>query len=275
MRAMLRAPTIRLGGVKSRTKMSDGEDRQGPQRRHLPAQAGTFLDRRDADALSRLESESAESVIESGLWKYHKLLPPVEDSPRRRKFHRLLIYFLYYTCVWIPMRVTFFVYLRESTAWRVMDAVDFGIDACFILDVVMNFRTAYYNHEHELVTDWHDIGARYLAFWFWIEAFATIPWDLLAGQPRVRAPAPPAHRHLPPGPAVRASGACIGCASADARCIFLSHSLFRFPRRELTLVCVLRAIRSCASCACCVACACSRARARSPHRSCGCCASLA
>ena len=69
---------------------------QGPQRRHLPAQAGSMKDRRDADALARLEAESVESVIEEGLWKHHRLLPPVEHSPRYQTFHALLRVLLYY-----------------------------------------------------------------------------------------------------------------------------------------------------------------------------------
>ena len=160
---------------------------KAPVRRHLPVQAGSFADRRDADALTRLETESAAQVIEAGLWKYHRLLPPMEDSITRQRFHWLLTMMLYYTCLWMPMRTTFFAELRTGTAWRIIDSIDVGIDCCFWLDVALNMRTAYKDEGNdELVTDWRKIVRRYMAFWFWIEALATVPWDLLSGIFQVR-----------------------------------------------------------------------------------------
>lgn len=152
-----------------------------PIRRHLPVQAGTFDERRDANALSTLESESSTAVIEAGLWKYHRLLPPLEDSKRRQRFQTLLLLMLYYTCLYTPMRCSFFVLMRKGAGWRALDAIDIFIDACFWVDVALNMRTAYYDDEKDLVTEWRLIVKRYMRFWFWVEALATVPWDVITG----------------------------------------------------------------------------------------------
>ena len=165
-----------LLGMKQNVAFEE-ERTRGPQRRHLPAQAGSFDDRRDAGALSRLETESAEHVIEEGLWKYHRLLPPSEDSPRMRRYESMLRIFLYYTSIWMPLRISFFGSLA-GPAWQVMDGIDIAIDVCFWVDIAMTLRKCYY-HKNELVFDWEQIVRRYLRFWFWVDVTANFPWELV------------------------------------------------------------------------------------------------
>ena len=152
----------------------------GPQRRHLPAQAGSKSDRRDAGSLARLESESAETVIEAGLWRYHRLIPPPEDSKRYFRFQLMLEYYLQYTAFWMPLRVAFFSHLN-SMPWIVIDSVSYFVDLCFWVDIGLVFRTAFYDHDNELVTDWNVIWQRYLEKWFWIDSVASFPWELVTG----------------------------------------------------------------------------------------------
>ena len=152
----------------------------GSQRRFLPVQAGSKADRSDADALSRLETESAEHVIEAGLWKYHRLIPPPQDSPRYYRFQLMLEYLLIYTSFWMPLRVAFFGHLH-SPGWVAVDVISYMIDVCFWSDILLTLRTAYYDHNSELVTDANAIVYRYLQFWFWVDTIATFPWDLATG----------------------------------------------------------------------------------------------
>lgn len=53
------------------------------------------------------------------------------------------------------------------------------IDVLFAVDLFINFRTAYWSHQGELVRDAKLISKRYVSFWFWIDLVATIPFDLL------------------------------------------------------------------------------------------------
>jgi hypothetical protein len=54
-----------------------------------------------------------------------------------------------------------------------------SIDVLFAIDLCLNFRTAYWSNQGELVRDSKLISARYMAFWFWVDLFATIPFDAL------------------------------------------------------------------------------------------------
>ena len=130
----------------------------------------------DAGSLSQLESESIESVIERGLWRYHRLLPPLVDSPWRSRFERLLKFFLYYTSFWLPMRVSFFQTNPplQGVGWELVDGIDFAIDALFWVDIAITCRTCYYDKvTKELVTDWRQIMRRYTAAAFADDALSS------------------------------------------------------------------------------------------------------
>ena len=163
-------------------------DQQRSVRRHLPAQAGSMIDRRDAGALKNREAETGEEAIIAGLWKYHRLLPPIQNDPQRQRFHRMLILALYYSFIWIPMRITFFRDMpRDQPAWMAIDTVDVVIDVCFLIDVGLSFRTAFYDEDQNIITDWRVIVRQYLEFWFWIEAFSALQWDIIFGIIELRA----------------------------------------------------------------------------------------
>ena len=222
------------------------EEERGPQRRHLPVQAGTKADRNDADALTRLESESAAHAIEAGLWKYHRLIPPPMDSKRYFRFQLMLEYFLYYTSFWMPLRVAFFADL-QNPAWVGIDSVSYFIDACYWLDILLCTRTAYYDHSGDLVTDARTIFVRYLEYWFWVDVFASMPWELITGVYEVRASPSPAHPrarlfvpgkcfawpHTPPNPCPvgaravqdRAAGASVAALQEEEGCCRRLHGL--------------------------------------------------
>ena len=98
---------IGLGKHASATKLRTPLP-QEPQHRFLPAQAGSFKDRRDANSLDALESVSVEAVIEASLWRYHRLLPVPSDSKRYTMLEKLMRNCLLYTSFWLPMRISFF-----------------------------------------------------------------------------------------------------------------------------------------------------------------------
>lgn len=210
---VLKRTATSVFGLRGKPEAPKAEEDKGPQRRHLPAQAGSMDDRRDASALSRLESESKEAVIEAGLWRYHRLIPPHEDSVRYSRFKKLLEYFLYYTSFWLPVRVAFFSSLH-SAPWMIVDGISYAIDITFWVDIGLTFRTAFYE-QNELITDWKTIGSRYLEFWFWLDALANFPWDLVTGvyQARQRR-----HHRVPDGcPAASISGSSVSLQSAHLR----------------------------------------------------------
>lgn len=58
--------------------------------------------------------------------------------------------------------------------------LDLAVDCVFLLDIGLTFNTAIVDHTTELlVLDRAEIVTRYLSFWFWIDFFASFPFDLV------------------------------------------------------------------------------------------------
>lgn len=55
----------------------------------------------------------------------------------------------------------------------------------FMVDIVINFRTTYVNHNDEVVSHPGKIALHYLRGWFLIDVVAAIPFDLLLVNPDV------------------------------------------------------------------------------------------
>lgn len=53
------------------------------------------------------------------------------------------------------------------------------VDVLFIVDIVINLRTTYVDHNDEVVTQPSRIAKHYIKGWFPIDLFAAIPFDLL------------------------------------------------------------------------------------------------
>ena len=58
-------------------------------------------------------------------------------------------------------------------------ALDNCIDFLFISDIVLNFRTAYYNDDFEMILDKKLIRERYLKSWFPLDLFASFPFEII------------------------------------------------------------------------------------------------
>ena len=56
--------------------------------------------------------------------------------------------------------------------------IDLVVDVMFVADILTNFRTTYL-HDGEVITDPHKIAVHYVKGWFFIDAIAAVPFDLL------------------------------------------------------------------------------------------------
>ena len=54
-----------------------------------------------------------------------------------------------------------------------------AIDACFFIDIILNFFTAYINDNKEYVLDHKMIIKHYVFSWFLIDLVSTIPFNLI------------------------------------------------------------------------------------------------
>jgi hypothetical protein len=79
---------------------------------------------------------------------------------------RLLIY----TATVTPFRVAF--YDVDSDFWI---GLDIFIDSCFLLDIILNFFTAYFDAEDELVLDRKNIAIHYITGWLFVDFISILP----------------------------------------------------------------------------------------------------
>jgi len=56
---------------------------------------------------------------------------------------------------------------------------NYAIDVLFLVDILINFNTAYTSDAFDIVDDRKQIAKEYLQGWFTIDVLAIIPFDLL------------------------------------------------------------------------------------------------
>ena len=87
-----------------------------------------------------------------------------------------------YTCIAVPLDVSFnFVTYMAADDLTAMFIVDRVVDVCFAIDIAINFRTAFYSAENELVLDGKQSARQYSLSWFPIDLISTIPFEIFAG----------------------------------------------------------------------------------------------
>ena len=74
---------------------------------------------------------------------------------------------LIFTAIYIPIRIAFI----EEISIEFM-VIEYFIDALFFVDIFVNFVSAYYDENHNLITDNKEIAKKYLKGWFLIDLLA-------------------------------------------------------------------------------------------------------
>ena len=74
----------------------------------------------------------------------------------------------------LPVKIAFF----EET-YLLWEIFDYFMDLCFVLEIILNFFTSYYDAKEHLVFSMKEIACNYLMFWFWVDLVSVIPFGLL------------------------------------------------------------------------------------------------
>jgi len=82
--------------------------------------------------------------------------------------------FVMYLLIKVPL-VLFPGDLLNKGFWKTFDVF---LDVFFWTDLVLNFRTGFVHFKH-VEMDWKHIAKHYLAFWFWIDILACIPFETI------------------------------------------------------------------------------------------------
>ena len=100
-----------------------------------------------------------------------------EDSFKELFWDVLLSLILLLTCILTPFTLAFSDQVSEIE-WYV--ALEWTIDALFLIDIFINFNTAYYRDDFEMETDRRVIAYNYVTGWFFVDFISILPFDLMA-----------------------------------------------------------------------------------------------
>lgn len=135
---------------------------------------------RDADDLTKLDEEHSSYrdrmlEIEAEIDRRCCFLRP--HGSTRQVWDAVQVMLLCYVAIVVPWRLGFGLYLVPGTVGWWWEA---GVDAFFIGDIVMNFRTAYWDERTgHLIVSPKQIQRRYLATWFVLDVIACLPLSYL------------------------------------------------------------------------------------------------
>ncbi|KAK9824343.1 hypothetical protein WJX72_009567 [[Myrmecia] bisecta] len=107
---------------------------------------------------------------------FNRAFPVTSPNTRKRRWWDLLsLVMVMYNAICVPYDAAF---TPPTTMTR--EVLGYIIDALFLLDVCLTFRTAYVNIHGHLVLDGKDVATHYLKTWFLMDLMASLPFELLA-----------------------------------------------------------------------------------------------
>ena len=97
----------------------------------------------------------------------------------RKKWDVLIIVFSLYNCIELPMEIAY-TWRETHDKYHITERLNNVIDVLFCIDIVMNFRTTYFNSRTgEEIIEKAMIVKNYLTAHFIIDLLSTIPFDLI------------------------------------------------------------------------------------------------
>ncbi|KXZ48358.1 hypothetical protein GPECTOR_28g765 [Gonium pectorale] len=105
----------------------------------------------------------------------NKRLPILLPETRKRRYWDFFVLSLVvWTALIVPFEVGF-----GSIQWSGSYAMARIVDACFWVDIALNFRTAFIDHSANMVRDGGKIASHYLRTWFFVDLTASVPFDVI------------------------------------------------------------------------------------------------
>ncbi|CAJ1332920.1 unnamed protein product [Effrenium voratum] len=98
-------------------------------------------------------------------------------SAVRLSWDMFLTCLLVYIALLLPFRLAFFE--DNSAAGATYSLIEVIIDICFIVDILLTFRTTYCDDDGEEINDWKKVAFHYLRSWFLVDFVTAIPLDYM------------------------------------------------------------------------------------------------
>lgn len=115
------------------------------------------------------DDTDVDAEIARNLWKHHRMLPP--NSSFKHYWDILILLFVLYYALLIPLQLAY--ELRTSVGLEIF------IDFLFMFDIMVNFRTTFYDEDNQIVLDARVVARRYLRSWFGVDLVASMPYNLI------------------------------------------------------------------------------------------------
>jgi hypothetical protein len=114
------------------------------------------------------------------------MLPP--ESPFKKWWNRVITTLTLYNMIFLILVVCYNRYDEKGFYWYEPNtgtlnvlpmAIDYMVDILFLVDIILTFRTTFFDAENELVLDKKAIARNYMKWWFPIDLVAWFPFELI------------------------------------------------------------------------------------------------
>ena len=166
---MLFAKNAAVGTAKvAPVAVAVGEKGEGDQRRYVVEETSSY-----STVISKLDFECSNPSQQQDIQPWYIILP---TNKYRLAWDLFLLALILYVGITTPIRIGF-----NADASSLLADVEIAIDFIFLTDVVINFLTAYKrpsSSDFEYEMRLPEIAKQYLAGWFILDVFSSIPFDL-------------------------------------------------------------------------------------------------
>jgi len=135
-------------------------------------------------AQGRIAAVSNYAVLSaaSGLHGQQKRCCVVEpNGDFRRKWDIIMILLLVYLTIFTPFQIAFLTHwtLDNVHDWWVVFALDRIVDVYFVVDIILNFRTAIMREKKSTYFKCKVVAVRYLRTWFLVDLVSSVPFEFV------------------------------------------------------------------------------------------------
>eukprot|EP01084_Bolivina_argentea_P022792 42392_1 len=102
-------------------------------------------------------------------------------GPFRASWDVLVMFMLIYTSLEVPFTLGFGIELQLTGKYYKFGFIALFIDICLLTDIVLNFRTAFFDKYDDLrlITNPTKIAKKYIKAWFVLDLFTSFPFEFI------------------------------------------------------------------------------------------------
>lgn len=124
--------------------------------------------------LTRMGSSRSTRQLTKQIITLHNIGIVHPQASFRTKWDLMLTAAILYSTILVPYRVGF-----DADPSGILLPLEIMLDVFFFFDILLNFRTAYFNAEREIIYDSPKIAIRYLKGFFIVDFLSTMPIELI------------------------------------------------------------------------------------------------